>query len=151
MLAGVIHTLGGVKSRPRITPAAISRGPCVPRTAQPPYSHVDNSTSAELDHLGLTSLREMTDVEPSSASDLGGDPLEDALPSLWSASLSEDCHPEDHKNTSGRRKRKKRKSQRQERLRSKEGKAISTLKIVLTLPEFRRRTSASSLRLLVGS
>ena len=46
------------------TPAAIPRSPFVPRTAQPPYSHVTNSTRAGLDRLGLTALRAMVDVEP---------------------------------------------------------------------------------------
>ena len=35
------------------TPAVIPRSPFIPRTAQPPYSHVENSTRAELDRLGL--------------------------------------------------------------------------------------------------
>ena len=56
------------------TPAAIPRSPFVRRTAQPPYSHVTNSTRAELDRLGLTALRAMVDVEPYGSSDLGGDP-----------------------------------------------------------------------------
>ena len=34
----------------------------MPRTAQPPYSHVENSTRAELDQLGLPALRAMVDV-----------------------------------------------------------------------------------------
>ena len=46
------------------TPAVIPRSPFVPRTAQRPYSHVENSTRAELDRLGLTALRAMVDVEP---------------------------------------------------------------------------------------
>ena len=46
------------------TPAVIPRSPFIPRTAQPPYSHVGNSTRAELDWLGLTALRAMVDVEP---------------------------------------------------------------------------------------
>ena len=53
------------------TPAAIPRSPFVPKLAQPPYSHVTNSTRAELDRLGLTALRAMGDVEPSGSSDLG--------------------------------------------------------------------------------
>ena len=36
------------------TPAVIPRSPFIPRTAVPPYSHVENSTRAELDPLGLT-------------------------------------------------------------------------------------------------
>ena len=43
------------------------------RTAQPPYSHVENSTRAELDCLGLRALRAMVDVESYGSSDLGGD------------------------------------------------------------------------------
>ena len=45
-------------------PAVIPRSPFTPRTAQPPYSHVGNSTRAELDRLGLTAPRAMVDVEP---------------------------------------------------------------------------------------
>ena len=52
------------------TPAGIPRSPFVPRTAQPPYIHVTNSTRAELDRLGLTALRAMVDVEPYGSSDL---------------------------------------------------------------------------------
>ena len=39
------------------TPAAIPRSPFVPTMVQPPYSHVTNSTRAELERLGLTALR----------------------------------------------------------------------------------------------
>ena len=46
------------------TPAVIPRSPFIPRTAQPPYSHVGNSTRAELDRLGLTALRAMVDWSP---------------------------------------------------------------------------------------
>ena len=46
------------------TPAVISSSPFVPRTAQPHYSHVENSTRAELDQSGLTALRAMVNVEP---------------------------------------------------------------------------------------
>ena len=42
-VAGLTHTLGGVRSRPMPAPAAIPRSSFVPRTAQPPYSHVGNS------------------------------------------------------------------------------------------------------------
>ena len=45
--AGLSHTLGGVRSRPMPTPAAVPRSPFVPGTAQPPYSHVANSSRAE--------------------------------------------------------------------------------------------------------
>ena len=64
LAAGLTNTLGSLRSRPMPTPAAVPRSPFVPRTAQPPYSHVTNSTRAELDQLGLTALRAMVDVEP---------------------------------------------------------------------------------------
>ena len=118
------------------TPAVIPRSPFIPRTAQPPYSHVDNSTSAELDRLGLTALRAMVDVEPYASSDLGGDPSDDEPPSMTSASPSEDDDPEDPENPSGRKKKKKRKTKRPEGRRSQEAKAIATSKIVVNLPEF---------------
>ena len=108
----------------------------MPRTAQLPYSHVENSTRAELDRLGLTALRAMVDVEPYGSSDLGGDPSDDEPPSLSSASPFEDDDLEDPENPSGKKKRKKRKSRRAERRRSKEAKAIATSKIVVNLPEF---------------
>ena len=62
------------------TPAVIPRSPFVPRTAQPLYSNVANSTRAELDRLGLTALRKMVDVEPYGSSDLGRDPSDDEPP-----------------------------------------------------------------------
>ena len=71
------------------TPAVIPRSPFVPRTAQPPYSHVENSTRAELDWLGLTALRAMVDVEPYGSSDLVRDPSDDEPSSMTSASPSE--------------------------------------------------------------
>ena len=74
LVAGLTNTPGSLSSRPMPTPAAIPRSPFVPRTAQPPYSHVGNSTRAELDQLGLTALRAMVDVEPYGSSDIGGDP-----------------------------------------------------------------------------
>ena len=46
------------------TPAVIPMSHFVPRKAQPPYSHVENCTGAEVDQLGVTSLRAMADVEP---------------------------------------------------------------------------------------
>ena len=61
----------------------------MPRTAQPPYSHMENSITADLDQLGLTTLRAMVDAEPYGSSDLGGDPLDDGPPSPTSASTSE--------------------------------------------------------------
>ena len=67
------------------TPAVIPRSLFVPRTAQPPYSHVENTTRAELDQLGLTALRAMVDVELYGSGDLGGDPSDDEPPSMTSA------------------------------------------------------------------
>ena len=136
LVAGLTNTLGSLRSRPMPTPAAIPRSPFVPRTAQPPYSHVTNSTRAELDRLGLTALRAMVDVEPYGSSDLGGDPSDDEPPSMTSASPSEDDDPEDPENPSGKKKKKKRKTRRPEGRRSQEAKAIATSKIVVNLPEF---------------
>ena len=118
------------------TPAAIPRSPFVPRTAQPPYSHVGNSTRAELHWLGLTALRAMVDVEPYGSSELGGDPFDDEPPSMTSASPAEDKDPEDPENPSGRKKKKKRRTKRPEGRWSQEAKAIATSEIVLNLPEF---------------
>ena len=89
------------------TPAAIPRSPFVPRTAQPPYSSVGNSTRAELDRLGLTALRAMVILEPYGSSDLGGDPTDDEPPSMTSASPSEDDDPEDPRTQVGRRRRRR--------------------------------------------
>ena len=136
LVAGLTNTLGGLRSRPMLTPAAIPRSPFVPRTAQPPYSHVTNSTRAELDRLGLTALRAMVDVEPYGSSDLGGDPSDDEPPSMTSASPSEDNDPEDPENPKGKKKMKKKKTRRPEGRRSQEAKAIATSKIVVNLPEF---------------
>ena len=44
LVAGLTNTLGSLRSRPMPTPAAIPRSLFVPTTAQPPYSHVTNST-----------------------------------------------------------------------------------------------------------
>ena len=110
LVAGLTNSLGSLRSRPMPTPAAIPRSPFVPRTAQPPYSHVTNSTRAELDRLGLTALRAMEDVEPYVSSDLGGDASDDEPPSMTSASPSEDDDPEDPENPSGKKKKKKRKT-----------------------------------------
>ena len=118
------------------TPAVIPRSPFIPGTAQPPYSHVENSTRAELDRLGLTALRGMVDVEPYGSSDLGGDPSDDETPSMTSALPSEDDDPEDPENPSGRERKKKRKTKRPEGRISQEAKAIATSKIVVNLPEF---------------
>ena len=115
------------------TPAVIPRSPFIPRTAQPPYSHVENSTRAELDRLGLTALRAMVNVESYGSSDLGADPSDDQPPSMTSASPSEDDVPEDCEKTSGRQKKKKRKTMRSEGRRSHEAKAIA---IVVNLPKF---------------
>ena len=118
------------------TPAAIPRSPFIPRTAQPPYSHVGNSTRAELDRLGLTALRAMVDAEPYGSSDLGRGPSDDEPPSMTSASPSDDDDPEDPENPSGRKKKEKKKTQRPEGRRSQGAKAITTPKIVVNLPEF---------------
>ena len=136
LVAGLTNTLASLRSRPMPTPAVIPRSPFIPRTAQPPYSHVGNSERDELDQLGLTALRAMVDVEPYGDSDLGEDPSDNEPPSMTSASLSEDDDPEDPENPSGRRKRKKRKTRRPEERRSQEARAIATSKIVVNLPEF---------------
>ena len=136
LVAGLTNTLGSLGSRPMPTPAVIPRRPFIPRTAQAPYSHVENSARAELDRLGLTALRAMVDVEPYGSSDLGGDPSDDEPPSMTSASPSEADDPEDPENPSGRKKKKKRKTRRPEGRRSREAKAIATSKIVVNLPEF---------------
>ena len=136
LVAGLTNTLGSLRSLPMPTPAVIPRSPFIPRTAQPPYGPVENSTRAELDRLGLTALRAMVDVEPYGSSDLGGDPCDDEPPSMTSASPSEDIDPEDPENLSRRKKKKKRKTKRPEGRRSQEAKAIATSKIVVNLPEF---------------
>ena len=137
LVAGLTNTLESLRSRPMPTPAVIPRSPFIPRTAQPPYSHVENSTRAELNRFGLTALRAVVDVEPYGSGDLGGDPSHDELPSMTSASLSEDDDLEDPENLSGRKKKKKGKTKRPEGRRSQEAKAIATSKIVVNLPEFR--------------
>ena len=76
------------------------------------------------------------DVEPYGSSDLGGDPSDDELPSMTSASPSGDNDPEDPENPSGKKKKKKRKTRRPEGRRSQEAKAIATPKISVNLPEF---------------
>ena len=136
LAAGLTNTLGSLRSRPMPTPAPIPRSPFVPRTAQPPYSHVKNSTRAELDRLGLIALRAMVDVEPYGSSDLGGDPSDDEPPSMTSTSPSEDDDPEDPEDPRGKKKKKKKKARRPEGRRSQEAKAIATSKIVVNLPEF---------------
>ena len=132
LVAGLSHTLGGVRSRPMPTPAAVPRSPFVPGTAQSPYSQVTSSLRAELDRLGLTALRAMVDVEPYGSSDLGGDPSDDEPPSLSSTSPSDDHDPEDPDYSKGKIK-KKRKSRR---LHSKDAKAVATLKAVGNLRKF---------------
>ena len=117
------------------TPAVIPRSPFVPRTAQPPYSHVENSTRAKLDRSGSTAQRAMVDVEPYGSSDLVRDPSDDELPSMTSASPSEDDDPEDPDKPSGKKMKKKRNTKRHEGRRSQEAKAIATSKIVVNLPE----------------
>ena len=138
LAAGLTNILGIPRIRPMPTPAAIPRSPFVPRTAQPPYSHVTNSTRAELDRLGLTALRAMVDVEPYGSSDLGGDPSDDEPPSMTSTSPSEDDDPEDPEDPEDPKgkKKKKKKTRRPEGRRSEEAKAIATSKIVVNLPEF---------------
>ena len=118
------------------TPAVVLRSPLIPRTAQPPYSHVENSTRPELDRLGVTALRAMDDMEPYDSSDLGREPSDDAPLSMTSASPLEDINPEDPENVSGRKKKKKRKTKRPEGRRFQKAKAIATAKIVVSLPEF---------------
>ena len=135
-VAGLTNTLGSLRSRPMPTPAVIPRSPFVPRTAQPPYSHVGNSTRAKLDRLGLTALRAMVDVEPYASSDLGADPSDDEPPSMTSASPSEDDDPEDPENPSGKKKKKVRKIKSHKGRRSQEAKAVATSKIVVNLPQF---------------
>ena len=139
LVAGLTNTLGSLGTRPMPTPAVIPRSPFIPRTAQPPYRHVENSTRAELDRLGLTALRAMVDVEPYVSINLGGDPSDDEPPSMTSASPSEDDDPEDPENPSGRKKKKKRNTKRPEGRRSREAKAIATSRIVVNLPEFTGR------------
>ena len=137
LAAGLTNTLGSLRSRPMPTPAAIPRSPFVPRTAQPPYSHVTNSTRAELDRLGLTALRAMVDGEPHGSSDLRGEPSDDEPPWMTSTSPSADDDPEDPEDPKGKKKKKKKKkTRRPEGRRSQEAKAIATSKIVVNLPEF---------------
>ena len=119
------------------TPAVVPRSPFVPRTAQPPYSDVANSTRAKLDQLGLTALRAMVNVEPYSSSDLGGDPSDDEPPSLPSASPSDDDDPEDPDYPRAKKEKKKKKSRCH---RSQNAKAVATSKIVVNLPEFTRKS-----------
>ena len=135
MVAGLTNTLGDLPGRPMPTPAVIPRSFFVPRTAQPPYSHMVNSTRVELDQLGLTALRAMVDFEPYNSSDLGGNPSDAEPPSMTSASPSEDDDPEDPENPSGKKMKKKRKTKRHEGRRSQEAKAIATFEIVVNLPE----------------
>ena len=135
-MAGLTNTLGSLRSRPIPTPAAIPRSPFVPRTAQPPYSHVGNSTRAERDRLRLTALRAIVDVEPYRSSDLGGDPSDDEPRSMTSAAPSEDDDLEDPENPSGKKEKKKKKTRRPGGRRSQGAKAIATSKIVVNLPEF---------------
>ena len=133
LVAGLTNTLGYPRSRPMPTPVVIPRSPFTPRTAQTAYSHVETSTRAEVDRLELTALRAMVDVEPYGSSDLGRDPYDDELPSMTSASPSEDDDPEDPENPSRRKKKNKRKTKRPEGRRSQEAKAIATSKIVVKL------------------
>ena len=136
LVAGLTNTLGSLRSRPTRTLAVIPRSPFVQRTAEPSYSHVENSTRAELDQLGLTALRAMVDVEPYGSSDLGGYLSDDEPPSMTHASPSEDDEPEDPENRSSKNKKKKRKTKHHEGRRSQEAKAIATSKVVVNLREF---------------
>ena len=133
LVAGLSHTLGGLRSRPMPTPAVVPRSFFVLRTAQPPYSHVANSTRAEPDQLGLTALRAMVNVEPYGSRDLGGNPSDDESPSLTSASPWDDDDPEDHDYPREKKKKKKKKSRRH---RSHDAKAVATSRMVVNLPEF---------------
>ena len=131
VVAGLSHTLGGVRSWPMPTLALVPRSTFVPRTAQPPYCHVANSTRAELDQLGLTALRAMIDIEPYGSSDLGGDPSDNEPLSLTSASPSDDDDPEGPDCPREKKKKKKKKSRRH---RSQDAKGVATSKIVVNLP-----------------
>ena len=106
----------------------------MPTTTQPPSSHVKNSTRAELDWLGVKTLRAVLDVEPYGSSDLGGDPSYDDLPCLLSPSPSENHNPEDPENQMRKKNKKKRKSTCPERRRSKEAEAnrVSLIRIFST-------------------
>ena len=104
--------------------------------AQPFYSHVGNSTRADLDRLRLTAPRAMVDVVPYGSSDLGGDTSHNEPPSMTSASPSEDDDPEEPENRSWEKRNKNRKTKRPDGSRSQEAKAIATSKIVLNSPEF---------------
>ena len=108
----------------------------MPRTARPPYSHVENSTCAQPDKLGRTTLRAMVHVEPYGSSDLGGNLSDHEMPSLLLAAHSKNHNPDYPENPSGKKKKKNRRSRRQERRRSKEAKSIATCKIVVNLPDF---------------
>ena len=107
LVAGLTNTLGSLRSRPIPTTAVIQRSPFILRTAQHPYSHVEDCTRAELDGPGLTALRAMVDVEPYGSSDLGGDLSDNEPPSMTSASPSEDDDPEDPRTQAGGRRRRR--------------------------------------------
>ena len=72
LVAALTRKLGAVGSLPKDPSAAIQRSIFVPRTAQPPCSHLQKST--ELDQLGLTVLRATVDLEPHGSNYMGGDP-----------------------------------------------------------------------------
>ena len=83
----------------------------------------------------------MVDVEPYGASDVGGDPFDDDLPSLASSSSGDDDYPHDpddtDRATQGKKKKKKKKKERGKKgRRPHESKAIATSKIMVNLPEF---------------
>ena len=67
LVTGLTYTPSGVRNRPMPTRAAVPRRPFVPRTAQPPYSHLKNSSRAELDQLGLSALKAIEAVGGSTA------------------------------------------------------------------------------------
>ena len=56
VVAGLTHTLGGLRSQPTPASATVPRSHLPPTIAQPPYGNVENSIRAELDRLGLTAL-----------------------------------------------------------------------------------------------
>ena len=119
LVFGLAHKLGGVRSKPMLTSAAVQGSALVLGTEQPPDSHVEIWTHAKLDRPGLTTLRAMVDVQPYASSDVGRDPSKNKLPSLSPAPPSDDDAPEDLENPSDKKKEK------HERRCSKEAKAIS--------------------------
>ena len=105
LVAGLTHTPGGMRSRPMPmpTPAAVPRTPFIPRTAQPPYSHVEICTRAELDRPRPTALSAMVDFEHYDY----GDSSADEPPSLSPASPSEADDPEESEKPSTKRRKRR--------------------------------------------